>query len=53
MNVLRGVEDMPAFERGMSNTTTARALAEVMAAIRDISARVWRGGVSDSARRVQ
>jgi beta-lactamase class A len=27
MNVLRGVEDGKAFERGLSNTTTARALA--------------------------
>ncbi|NIP80033.1 MAG: amidohydrolase family protein, partial [Gemmatimonadetes bacterium] len=30
MHVLRGVEDIPAYERGMSNTTTARALARVM-----------------------
>jgi beta-lactamase class A len=30
MNVLRGVQDIPAFEAGMSNTTTARALARVM-----------------------
>jgi len=33
MNVLRGVEDTPAYEAGMSNTTSARALARVMAAI--------------------
>lgn len=33
MNVLRGVEDIPAFERGMNNTTTADALAAVLAAI--------------------
>ena len=33
MNVLRGVEDIPAYEAGMSNTTSARALARVMATI--------------------
>ncbi|HSH44794.1 MAG TPA: serine hydrolase, partial [Longimicrobiales bacterium] len=33
MNVLRGVEDIPAYERGMNNTTTADALATVMTAI--------------------
>ncbi len=33
MRVLRGVEDTKAFERGLSNTTTARALATLMAAI--------------------
>lgn len=33
MNVLRGVEDTPAFDRGMSNTTDARSLATIMAAI--------------------
>ena len=33
MHVLRGVEDIPAYERGMSNTTTARALARVMTVI--------------------
>jgi len=33
MHVLRGVEDIPAFDRGMNNTTTARALARVMEAI--------------------
>lgn len=42
MVVLRGVEDIPAFERGMNNTTTARALATVMAAI----ARCERGDVA-------
>ncbi|CAN5295272.1 N/A [soil metagenome] len=31
--VLRGVEDIPAYERGMNNTTTARALARVFAAL--------------------
>jgi len=30
MNVLRGVEDTPAFERGMNNTTTADAFARVL-----------------------
>ncbi len=33
MNVRRGVQDIPAFEAGMSNTTTARALATVMETI--------------------
>jgi N-acyl-D-amino-acid deacylase len=33
MNVLRGVEDIPAYEAGMSNTTTARSLARVMEVI--------------------
>ena len=33
MHVLRGVEDIPAFNRGLNNTTTARALARVMAAV--------------------
>lgn len=33
MRVLRGVEDGKAYERGLSNTTTARALATLMAAI--------------------
>lgn len=35
MEVLRGVEDIPAFEAGLSNTTTARDLATVMAALVD------------------
>lgn len=33
MNVLRGVEDAKAFEQGLNNTTTARALLQLMAAI--------------------
>jgi beta-lactamase class A len=33
MNVLRGVEDGKAFEKGMNNTTTARGLATLMTAI--------------------
>jgi beta-lactamase class A len=33
MEVLRGVEDIPAFEAGLSNTTTARDLALVMEAV--------------------
>jgi len=33
MTVLRGVEDQKAYDRGLSNTTTARALANLMAAI--------------------
>ena len=35
MNVLRGVEDGKAFEKGMNNTTTARGLATLMTAIAD------------------
>ncbi len=35
MNVLRGVEDGKAFEKGMNNTTTARGLATLMSAIAD------------------
>ena len=35
MNVLRGVEDGKAFEKGMNNTTTAQALATLMTAIAD------------------
>jgi beta-lactamase class A len=37
MEVLRGVEDIPAFEAGLSNTTTARDLATVMKALVDTS----------------
>lgn len=33
MNVQRGVEDIPAFRKGMNNTTTSRALALVLADI--------------------
>lgn len=33
MSVLRGVEDLKAFEAGLSNTTTARGLGAVMAAL--------------------
>jgi beta-lactamase class A len=33
MRVLRGVEDGPAFRAGLNNTTTARGLANVLAAI--------------------
>lgn len=33
MKVLRGVEDIPAFERGMNNTTTADAFARVLEAL--------------------
>lgn len=35
MRVLRGVEDIKAFEAGLSNATTAEALATLMVAIRD------------------
>lgn len=35
MNVLRGVEDNKAFEKGLNNTTTARALQILMTAIAD------------------
>jgi N-acyl-D-amino-acid deacylase len=43
MRVLRGVEDIPAYEAGLSNTTTAGALTRVMEAI----ARCERGEVPD------
>jgi beta-lactamase class A len=33
MNVLRGVEDEKAFEKGLNNTTTARALSQLLGAI--------------------
>src|SRR4029077_1947158 len=33
MHVLRGVEDSKAFEKGLNNTTTARALMTLMGAI--------------------
>ena len=33
MNVMRGVEDNKAFEKGMNNTTTARGLAALLVAI--------------------
>ena len=33
MTVLRGVEDIPAYERGLNNTTTARGLLELFSAI--------------------
>ena len=35
MRVLRGVEDLKAFEAGLSNTTTADALATLLEAVRD------------------
>jgi beta-lactamase class A len=35
MRVLRGVEDNKAFDKGLNNTTTARALLTLMAAIAD------------------
>ena len=35
MRVLRGVEDLKAFEAGLSNRTTARALATLLEALRD------------------
>lgn len=35
MNVLRGVEDNQAFDKGLNNTTTARALEILMTAIAD------------------
>ena len=33
LRVLRGVEDIPAFRHGMNNTTTARALMELLSAL--------------------
>jgi beta-lactamase class A len=40
MHVLRGVEDTKAFEKGLSNSTTARALATLLE-------RIWRGRAVD------
>ncbi|HSM09742.1 MAG TPA: serine hydrolase [Gemmatimonadota bacterium] len=48
MHVLRGVEDIPAYEAGLSNTTTARALARVMETI----ARCERGEVHEAVERL-
>lgn len=42
--VLRGVQDIPAYERGMNNTTTARGLATLLSAI----ARCERGDVAEA-----
>ena len=44
MQVLRGVEDTPAYEAGLSNTTTAGALTRVM----EVIARCERGEVTDA-----
>jgi len=44
MNVLRGVEDIPAYEAGLSNTTSARALTRVM----EVIARCERGEVDEA-----
>ena len=38
MRVLRGVEDLKAYERGLSNRTTARALVELLRRLREGSA---------------
>ncbi len=38
MHVLRGVEDQKAFEKGLNNTTTARALQILLASIADSTA---------------
>ncbi|MGH7481262.1 MAG: serine hydrolase, partial [Longimicrobiales bacterium] len=46
MVVLRGVEDIPAYERGMNNTTTAAAFARVLEAL----ARCEQGDVADALR---
>ncbi len=46
MTVLRGVQDIPAFEKGLSNTTTARALATILAAL----VRCERGDVAPALR---
>ncbi len=53
MNVLRGVEDIPAYERGMNNTTTADAFARVLEALarcRLISAAACDTGIAILAR---
>jgi beta-lactamase class A len=48
LRVLRGVEDTPAYRKGMNNTTTARALMRVLALIADGS--VVSAGASDAMR---
>jgi beta-lactamase class A len=46
LRVLRGVEDTPAYRRGMNNTTTARALQRVLSLIADHA--VVSAGASDA-----
>jgi beta-lactamase class A len=46
LRVLRGVEDTPAYRRGMNNTTTARALMRVLSLIADHA--VVSAGASDA-----
>ena len=48
LRVLRGVEDTPAYRKGMNNTTTARALMRVLALIGDDA--VVSGGASEAMR---
>jgi len=48
IQVLRGVEDGKAFDRGMNNTTTARDLAVVLRAIEE-----GRAGTDDATRRMR
>jgi beta-lactamase class A len=48
LRVLRGVEDTPAYRKGMNNTTTARALMRVLALIGD--GVVVSAGASDAMR---
>jgi beta-lactamase class A len=45
LDVVRGVEDMPAYEAGLNNTTTARALAQVMATIAQCEAGAVHGAL--------
>ncbi len=49
VNVLRGVEDIPAYRRGLNNTTTAAGLATVLAAL----ARCEAGDVAPALRPLQ
>ncbi len=46
LRVLRGVEDTPAYRRGMNNTTTARALQRVLSLVADHA--VVSAGASDA-----
>ena len=47
MVVLRGVEDQKAFDKGMNNATTARALAVLMQKLGDRQGRQREGGRGD------
>jgi beta-lactamase class A len=51
MEVLRGVEDLPAYEAGLSNTTTARDLGRVFLALAGAEASSAAPAISEDSRR--